>query len=67
LAIAVRVWAVHVQERALSLPNGSVADLLLRDLLSFVVFVTACCGKTVLWRGKRFTVGSDGKLTLLEG
>jgi ceramide glucosyltransferase len=67
LAIAVRVWAVHVQERALDLPNGSVADLLLRDLLSFVVFVTACCGKTVLWRGKRFTVGSDGKLTLLEG
>jgi len=51
----------------LNLPNGSVVDLLLRDLLSFVVFVTACCGNKVLWRGKRFTVGSDGKLTLLEG
>jgi len=67
LAMAVRAWVVRVQERALDLPNGSVVDLLLRDLLSFVVFVTACCGNTVLWRGKRFTVGSDGKLTLLEG
>jgi ceramide glucosyltransferase len=67
LGIAVRAWVVRAQERVLGLPNGSVVDLLLRDLLSFVVFVTACCGKTVLWRGKRFTVGSDGKLTLLEG
>lgn len=67
VAIAVRAGVVHVQERALNLPNGSVVDLLLRDMLSFVVFVTACCGNTVLWRGKRFTVGSDGKLTLLEG
>ena len=67
LAMAVRAWVVRTQERALRLANGSLADLLLRDLLSFVVFVTACCGKTVLWRGKRFTVGSDGKLTLLEG
>jgi ceramide glucosyltransferase len=67
LGVAVRAWVVRAQERALGLPNGSIADLLLRDLLSFVVFVTACCGKTVLWRGKRFTVGSDGKLTLLEG
>ena len=67
VGFAVRAWVVRTQERALQLPNGSLADLLLRDLLSFVVFVTACCGKTVLWRGKRFTVGSDGKLTLLEG
>lgn len=67
LGVAVRAWVVRVQERALGLPNGSLADLLLRDLLSFVVFVTACCGKTVLWRGKRFAVGSDGKLTMLEG
>ena len=66
-AAAVRAWVVHVQEKALNLPNGSLADLFLRDLLSFVVFVTACCGNTVLWRGKRFMVGSDGKLTLLEG
>jgi ceramide glucosyltransferase len=67
LAVALRLWVVHVQEKALDLPNGSVVDLLLRDLLSFVVFVTACCGNTVLWRGKRFAVGSDGKLTLLKG
>jgi len=66
-ALVVRTWVVRTQERALRLSNGSLADLLLRDLLSFVVFVTACCGKTVLWRGKRFAVGSDGKLTLLEG
>ncbi len=65
--VAARAWVVRLQERALNLPNGSLADLLLRDLLSFVVFVTACCGKTVLWRGKRFAVGSDGKLTMLEG
>jgi ceramide glucosyltransferase len=67
LVLAIRAGVVRAQEQALGLPNGSLADLLLRDLLSFVVFVTACCGKTVLWRGKRFAVGSDGKLTLLEG
>jgi ceramide glucosyltransferase len=67
VALIARALVVRLQERALGLPNGSVADLLLRDLLSFVVFVTACCGKTVLWRGKRFKVASDGKLTLLEG
>ena len=66
-ALLLRVTAVRLQEQALGLPSLSLGDLLLRDLLSFVVFLTATCGRTVLWRGKRFRVERDGRLTLLEG
>jgi ceramide glucosyltransferase len=44
-----------------------MTDLLLRDLFGFVVLVTACFGRTVVWRGKRFHVQKDGTLILLEG
>lgn len=66
-AALTRVVVVRVQEQALGLPSLSLTDLLLRDLLSFVVLLTASSGRTVLWRGKRFRVERDGKLTLLEG
>jgi len=66
-ALLARVTAVRLQEQAFSLPSLALKDLLLRDLLSFVVLLTACFGRTVLWRGKRFRVERDGTLTLLEG
>lgn len=66
-ALLARVTAVRLQEQAFSLPSLGLKDLLLRDLLSFVVLLTACFGRTVLWRGRRFRVERDGTLTLLEG
>jgi ceramide glucosyltransferase len=66
-AVLLRVTVVRLQEQALGLPSMALGDLLLRDLLSFVVLLTASCGRTVLWRGKRFRVERDGTLTLLEG
>jgi ceramide glucosyltransferase len=66
-AVLARVGVVRSEEQALGLPSLAVADLLLRDLLSFVVLLTASCGRTVLWRGRRFRVERDGRLTLLEG
>ena len=66
-AMILRIMVVRLQEQALQLPSLSLADLLLRDLLSFVVLLTASCGRTVLWRGRRYRVERDGRLTLLEG
>jgi ceramide glucosyltransferase len=66
-AILLRIMVVRVQEQVLGLPSLALTDLLLRDLFSFVVLLTASCGRTVLWRGKRFQVQRDGTLTLLEG
>jgi len=62
-----RVAVMRLEEQALDVPGLGVADLFLRDLLSFVLLLTASCGRTVLWRGRRFRVERDGKLTLLEG
>lgn len=35
----------------------------LRDLMSFVIFVTAAFGQTVYWRGRRLSVGVGGVLS----
>ncbi|MDO8608315.1 MAG: bacteriohopanetetrol glucosamine biosynthesis glycosyltransferase HpnI [Phaeospirillum sp.] len=67
LACACRLWAVRAEERALGLPRGGVGLLALREFLSFVVYVVASCGRTVIWRGRRFVVRRDGTLDLVEG
>ncbi len=66
-AAAGRLWAVRAEERALGLARASLAILGLREILNFVVFVIACCGRSVLWRGKRFRIRRDGTLELVEG
>ncbi|MBI3446550.1 MAG: bacteriohopanetetrol glucosamine biosynthesis glycosyltransferase HpnI [Magnetospirillum sp.] len=69
LAIAAlcRWWAVRAEEKALGLPPSGVGLLALREILSFVVYVVACCGRTVVWRGRRFVVQPDGTLAPVEG
>ncbi len=66
-ACLVRLWAIRAEERALALPRAQLAALALRELLSFVVFIIACCGRSVIWRGKRFTIRRDGTLESKEG
>jgi ceramide glucosyltransferase len=67
LSVLARLWAVREEEKALALPRSGLGLLALREALSIAVFVAACCGRTVVWRGRRFRVCSDGTLTLVEG
>ncbi|OAN51344.1 glycosyl transferase [Paramagnetospirillum marisnigri] len=67
LACACRLGAVRVQESALGLPKSPLGLLALREILSFLVYVVASCGRTVIWRGRRFVVRRDGTLELVEG
>ncbi|WP_096700490.1 bacteriohopanetetrol glucosamine biosynthesis glycosyltransferase HpnI [Magnetospirillum sp. 15-1] len=67
LAALCRLWAVRVEERALGLPRGGLGLLAVREILSFVVYVVACSGRTVVWRGRQFAVRADGTLDQVEG
>jgi ceramide glucosyltransferase len=64
---AVRLWVVRAEEQALTLPSTAVPTLALRELLSFVVFIVACCGRSIHWRGRHFTIRRDGTLESKEG
>lgn len=66
-ACAVRLWAIRAEERALVLPRTGLPEVALRELLSFVVFIVACCGRSVIWRGRRFVIRRDGTLESKEG
>ncbi|TAN56101.1 MAG: glycosyltransferase [Magnetospirillum sp.] len=66
-ACVCRLWAVRAEEKALELPRSGLGLLAAREFLSFVVYVVASCGRTVIWRGRRFVVRRDGTLDLVEG
>jgi len=66
-AFACRLWAVRSGEKALGLPRAGLGLLAMREFLSFLVYVVASCGRTVIWRGRRFVVRRDGTLDLVEG
>jgi ceramide glucosyltransferase len=67
VAALARLAVIRREERLLRVPRSSFGELALREVLNFVVFVAACCGRSVLWRGQRFRILRDGKLELLEG
>jgi len=67
LSALIRLGAVRAQERVLGLARAGLGLLALREILSFVVYVVASCGRTVVWRGRRFVVRRDGTLDLVEG
>jgi ceramide glucosyltransferase len=67
IACLCRLWAVRVEEEALTLPRSGFGLLLVREFLSLLVYVVASCGRTVIWRGRRFVVRRDGTLDLVEG
>jgi ceramide glucosyltransferase len=64
LAVLARGWAVRAEQKALALPATSLHLLVLREALSFVVYLAACCGRSVRWRGERFKIRRDGTLEL---
>ncbi len=66
-ACVCRLWAVRTEEKALGLPRAGLGLLAMREFLSFIVYVVASCGRTVIWRGRRFVVRRDGTLDLVEG
>lgn len=66
-AAACRLWSIRAEEAALGLAKTGLGVLALREILSFLVYVVASCGRTVIWRGRRFVVRRDGTLDLLEG
>jgi ceramide glucosyltransferase len=39
----------------------------LQDIASFLIWVAAFFGKTIVWRGRTFRLLRDGRLQLLEG
>lgn len=63
VTLACRLFVPIQVER---LPGGGKSSLWLsplRDLLSFAVFVASYLPGAVNWRGRRYTVGSDGTVT----
>jgi ceramide glucosyltransferase len=67
VATAVRLAVIRSQERTLGLAPAPLGRLALRELLTFCVFVVACCGRSVIWRGRRFSIRPDGTLEIKEG
>lgn len=65
-AFAALLALMRTVERALALPPAPAWLALPRDLLSLAVLVMAFCGNTVIWRGRRFAVGPDGRLVMKE-
>lgn len=61
-----RVLAVRIQERALHLTPAPGRLLVLREFLTFAVFVAALWGRTVQWRGTRFRIRPDGTMQPVE-
>ncbi|HEX3429952.1 MAG TPA: bacteriohopanetetrol glucosamine biosynthesis glycosyltransferase HpnI [Rhizomicrobium sp.] len=64
-ALAARLFLVFKVRRRLGAGSSYVWLLPLRDVLSFFVYLASFFGKTVEWRGHRFSTGADGALAPL--
>lgn len=62
IAAACRLLAIRVQEKALDLPRAPVGLLLVREILTFAVYLAACHGRKVHWRGHDYVIRRDGTL-----
>jgi len=65
LALTARLALVYGALRAFGLPTVPAWLVPVRDMLSFAVWLSCWFGSTVAWRGERYRVGADGKLTIL--
>lgn len=65
VALTARLALVYGALRAFGLPMVPTWLVPLRDVLSFAVWLSCWFGSTVAWRGERYRVGADGKLTIL--
>jgi ceramide glucosyltransferase len=62
LTVASRLYVVYRVDLATGARVKAPWLLPLRDIFSFAVFLSASFGKTVTWRGRRFSIGQDGAL-----
>lgn len=61
-ALVWRLLVVRQMDRALNQVPTALALVPLREMLSFVVFIAAFCGRSVRWRGRRYRIFRDGRL-----
>ena len=61
--MASRLYVVHSVDRASGARARNLWLLPVRDVFSFAVFISAFFGKTVSWRGRRYTVDRAGALS----
>jgi len=66
IALGARLFLKYRMDRIFALQAGPAWLLPMRDVLSFVVFVTSLFGETVHWRGTRLLVASDGMISPSE-
>ncbi|MGB7976507.1 MAG: bacteriohopanetetrol glucosamine biosynthesis glycosyltransferase HpnI [Roseiarcus sp.] len=68
-ALACRLFLKYRLTRQFELPDPSYALLLVRDILSFAIYLASFWSTRVAWRGQDFTVTRDGTLlaTLSRG
>jgi ceramide glucosyltransferase len=64
LALLSRAVMVRMVDRALALQATPLQLVLVRDLLSFAVFVASFFTRTVAWRDRTFRIGPKGRLVL---
>jgi len=66
LALLCRTAVQWRVDRALRLPRSPLWLLLLRDLLTFGVFVASFFTRRVMWRGQLYRLGPNGQLIFLR-
>jgi len=64
ISLLLRWLSAAVIARALDLPRTGLWLLPLRDALSFAVFLSSFCGRSVFWRDQLFRVEPGGQMTV---
>ena len=62
LILALRVATARWIDRSVWLAPAPLWAWVMRDSLSFAVFVASFCGRKIAWRGRAFTLARDGRL-----
>lgn len=57
-----RIWLMRRVDRVVGATTGPWQQMLLRDILSFAVFVCSLFARRVDWRGSKFHISANGKL-----
>ncbi len=65
VTLAVRAAAAHLVATRVLRVRLNWALLPLEDLAAFVFWVAGFFGKTIVWRGRRYRLHSDGRFELL--
>ena len=68
LAIGLRVLLHYAVRAAFGIASPAMSWLIpVRDILAFLVWCVSFLGRNVHWRNGRFSLDSDGRLTVVEG